>query len=257
MVSLRERLNLRLEELRGTWHGHLANRRVRKEPTDPRAVYPGYRSFDEDIDVERLKGLDEFLKDRIAAHLRRGDCAKFSTGNAKGSMFARRRPGSRIIHLTRKTTTDYFDLDKPEVWHRTPAADDFAPLMEFVDTLPFKGVARVIIMCDDRGRRVTEHRDHTWPDLLHEFVWFRSNLDKRFYLRDNAGRHREYVESYSAWFDTVNQLHGAEPSGDFTFSMRVDGVFSDALRARIPRPSCNRACTPTLWASVGDAVSGM
>jgi hypothetical protein len=60
---------------------------------------------------------------------------------------------------------------------------------------------------------------------------------------------RCYVASHSAWFDTVNQFHGADASGGLSFSIRVDGVFNDAFRSRIPFPNCNRAAAPALWAS--------
>jgi hypothetical protein len=59
-----------------------------------------------------------------------------------------------------------------------------------------------------------------------------------------------YVESYSAWFDTVNQFHGTDPGEGITFSIRVDGIFNDEFRRRIPVPVSNRASTPALWASV-------
>jgi hypothetical protein len=57
-----------------------------------------------------------------------------------------------------------------------------------------------------------------------------------------------YVRSYSAWFDTVNQFHGTDAAPGLCFSIRVDGVFSDALRERIPDPGRNRASTPAFWA---------
>jgi hypothetical protein len=58
-----------------------------------------------------------------------------------------------------------------------------------------------------------------------------------------------YVSSHAAWFDTVNQFHGADATGGFSFSIRVDGVFSDELRSQIPFPETNRAAAPALWAN--------
>jgi hypothetical protein len=63
---------------------------------------------------------------------------------------------------------------------------------------------------------------------------------------------RDYVESYSAWFDTVNQFHGSDAHEGLSFSVRVDGVFADAFRRRIPLPATNRASMPALWAFTGD-----
>jgi hypothetical protein len=61
---------------------------------------------------------------------------------------------------------------------------------------------------------------------------------------------RLYVESYSAWFDTVNQFHGSDAMAGLSFSIRVDGIFTDEFRALIPTPPCNPASTPALWASL-------
>lgn len=61
---------------------------------------------------------------------------------------------------------------------------------------------------------------------------------------------KKYVYTYTAWFDSVNQFHGTEPYEGLSFSIRVDGLFSDEFRKRIPTPEFNRASTPSFWASV-------
>jgi hypothetical protein len=53
-----------------------------------------------------------------------------------------------------------------------------------------------------------------------------------------------YVRSHSAWF------HGADASEGLSFSIRVDGIFTDALRALIPDPGRNRAAAPAVWAGL-------
>jgi hypothetical protein len=59
---------------------------------------------------------------------------------------------------------------------------------------------------------------------------------------------KKYVETYSAWFDSVNQFHGSDPSEGLSFSIRVDGKFTDEFKKQIPRPEFNRASTPSYWA---------
>jgi hypothetical protein len=81
----------------------------------------------------------------------------------------------------------------------------------------------------------------------------RTNFDKQFYLLNPDTDEKLYVDSHTAWFDTVNQYHGAEASDGLTFSIRVDGVFSDEFRRQIPFPSTNRSSAPALWAQ---ATSG-
>jgi hypothetical protein len=63
------------------------------------------------------------------------------------------------------------------------------------------------------------------------------------------------VGSHAAWFDTVNQFHGADASGGLSFSIRVDGVFSDEFRRNIPFPRTGRAAAPAIWAQADAAVA--
>jgi hypothetical protein len=46
---------------------------------------------------------------------------------------------------------DYLDLDRTDVWQLTEAAEEFAELMDFIDTLPFKATGRMLIIYDDSG----------------------------------------------------------------------------------------------------------
>jgi hypothetical protein len=212
-------------------------------------AYPSYKDFDPFIDTQRLKGLDGFitaqLRERLAAT---GDRA-FYTGPFLLNADAPDRPGSRMIELARsREPENYYDLDRTEVWEPSREAEAFAPLMDFIATLPFKATGRMLIMYDPDGRAVSAHKDHDSVELCHEFIWFRTNLSKPFYMLDPDTGERAYVAGHAAWFDTVNQFHGADASGGLSFSIRVDGVFDDAFRRRIPFPDRNRAAAPSLWA---------
>ena len=221
---------------------------------DPRISYPSYKSFDEFIDVERLKSLDRYVTERIEQRLAAGKDYQFYTGPFRLNEKAADRPGSKMVYLAQpKGEDNYYDLDKPEAWEPAPGASEFSELMDFIRTLPFKATGRMLIMYDPEGRAVTAHRDHVSYDLCHEFIWFRTNLRKPFYmLNENTGEKR-YVESHSAWFDTVNQFHGGDATGELAISIRVDGVFSDDFRAQMPDPGENRASLPSLWACTASA----
>ena len=213
------------------------------------ATYPSYKNFDPLIDVARLAALDGFITDRIKARVAQAADRQFYTGPFLLEADAPHRPGSRMIELARsREPENYYDLDRTEVWEPSDQAAEFAPLMDFIATLPFKATGRMLIMYDPDGRAVSAHKDHDSTDLCHEFIWFRTNLRKPFYMLDPATGARAYVAGHAAWFDTVNQFHGADASGELSFSIRVDGVFSDDLRSRIPFPNDNRAAAPSLWA---------
>ena len=219
------------------------------EKVDPRITYPCYKSFDEFIDVERLKALDGYITEKIKLHIQAQQDIRFYTGPYKLKDSSPDRPGSRMIYLAQSKLPDsYFDLDKPELWERTEQASEFALLMDFIATLPFKATGRMLIMYDDIARPVPAHRDHTDSEVCHDFIWFRTNLHKPFYMFNQQTKEKLYVQSYSAWFDTVNQFHGTDAQEGLCFSIRVDGIFTDEFRRQIPTPASNLASRPALWA---------
>jgi hypothetical protein len=219
---------------------------------DPMIMYPSYMSFDEFVDVDRIRSLDGYLKQRIRRHIvEHRDDQTFYTGPYRLTDDALDRPGSRMIYLSASERPDsYFDLDRTELWAPSDAANEFALLMDLIATFPFKATGRMLIMYDDTPNEVPAHRDHVEADVLHDFIWFRTNLNKPLYMLNYQTGVRQYVDGYSVWFDTVNQFHGIDAVDGLSFSVRVDGIFTDEFTARIPRPSFNAASTPSFWASV-------
>jgi hypothetical protein len=220
-------------------------------PVDPKIAYPSYRSFDEFIDTERLRSLDGYITQRIFAHMRDHEDLRFYTGPYLLESGESDRPGSKMIYLSSSKLPDsYFDLDKTELWQRTENADEFASLIDFIATLPFEATGRMLIMYDVDSCKVPAHRDHLETEICHEFIWFRPNLKKRFYMLNHDTGERCYITSYSAWFDTVNQYHGCDSREGLTYSIRVDGKFTKDFRRKIPRPQYNSASTPSYWSAL-------
>jgi hypothetical protein len=212
-------------------------------------IYPSYKNMDPFIDVERLKALDGFITERLHQRVAAAGDRQFYTGPFLLKADAPDRPGSRMIELARsREPENYYDLDRAELWEPSHEAAEFAPLMDFIATLPFATTGRMLIMYDPSGRAVSAHKDHDSIELCHEFIWFRTNISKPFYMLDPNTGERAYVAGHAAWFDTVNQFHGADASGGLSFSIRVDGVFTEEFRRGIPFPGQNRAAAPSLWA---------
>jgi hypothetical protein len=217
---------------------------------DPRIMYPCYKPLDDFVDVERLKALDGYVAEGIRRHIGRRKEDYFLNLHRLDAS-APETPGSREVWLTRTkpgVSYNYLDLDKPELWARTNEADEFFELMEFIKTLPFEATGRMLIIYDDAGTVVPAHRDHLHAEICHEFVWFRTNLRKPFYVLNHRTGEKLYVESYSAWFDTVNQFHGSDPGEGLSFSIRVDGRFTEEFRRLIPKSAHNPSAAPALWA---------
>ncbi|HEY0051413.1 MAG TPA: hypothetical protein VGB68_19105 [Pyrinomonadaceae bacterium] len=219
---------------------------------DSRITYPCYKSFDEFIDVERLRALDDYIIERINLHIKAEKDDYFLNLHRLDEEMPY-QPGVREIWLTRTKPDapyDYINLDNSDLWERTEAAEEFADLMSFIETLPFKETGRMLIIYDNAGKEVPPHRDHLKTEICNEFIWFRTNLIKPFYVLNHLSGAKKYVESYSAWFDAVNQFHGSEAVEALSFSIRVDGKFTDEFREKIPKPEFNLASTPSLWASL-------
>jgi hypothetical protein len=229
---------------------HLSNSVV--APADEsRIKYPTYKSFDQFIDVNRLKLLDAYLTEKIHQHSRTGADDRFLNEHRLDPTTPH-QPGAREVWLTRtkpEIPYNYLDLDQSELWERTHWASKFSELMDFIETLPFRRTGRMLVIYDYEGSEVPAHRDHLEKNICHDFIWFRTNLKKPFYMYNHQTSEKLYVESYSAWFDTVNQFHGSDAAPGLSFSIRVDGVFSTEFRQKIPIPSANIAATPALWAT--------
>ena len=220
--------------------------------TDARIVYPSYKSFDEFVDVEQLKSLDGYISEKIKRHIETRE-EEYFLNAYRLDADSPHQPGAREIWLSRPRVaapTAYDDFDKTEIWERTEEAENYSLLMDFIDALLFKAKSRMLIIYDDAATNVPAHRDHLDTDVCNEFVWFRTNLRKPFYMLNEKTGAKKYVESYTAWFDAVNQFHGTDAVEGLSFSIRVDGIFSDEFRKLIPTPAFNRASTPSLWASV-------
>jgi hypothetical protein len=214
------------------------------------ARYPSYMNIDPFIDVERLKALDGIITERLRQRLTSAEDRQFYTGPFLFDANTPDLPGSRMIELARsREPENYYDLDRTEIWEPSAEAAEFAPLMDFIATLPFAATGRMLIMYDPIGRAVSAHKDHDSTDLCHEFIWLRTNLSKPFYMLNPETGERAYVAGHAAWFDTVNQFHGADGSGGLSYSIRVDGVFSEEFRNKIPFPKENRAAAPSVWAN--------
>lgn len=212
------------------------------------ASYPCYKDLDRFIDIDQLRSLDGFLKNKIQNRVLAARDLAFYTGPFLLNEREPYLPGSKLIYLSRsRQPENYYDLDRTDLWEEGEEALEFAPLMDFIRTLPFKARGRMIVMYDDSGRAVSAHKDHDSQDLCHEFIWFRTSFNKPFYMLNPNTNEKLYVSSHSAWFDTVNQFHGADETGALSFSVRVDGVFSDEFRALMPATCGGNADAPAIW----------
>lgn len=248
-----------LRRINDIYRGYKYNKIAEQLPIDANIKYPSYKSMDEFIDIEHLKSLDGILNKVLVDYLNNPldeDYCKYPLGPSRyfyaiatPKLWQPKTTRSHFILLSKNTGQyNYLDYCEPKKWKPTPFVEKVPELMAFIKTLPFQATGRIMLMFDKGDTAVAAHRDHVNPNLCHEFIWFRTNLKKKFFVLSHG--EKLYFSSYSGWFDTVNQFHGADPAGELNLSIRVDGIFDDRLRKLIPKPTLNLASTPSLWATL-------
>ncbi len=116
------------------------------------------------------------------------------------------------------------------------AARQFLPTtLAFLQTLPFASIGRCNIMgleANDHGtvHHDGEHDDRGDDDDAEEFITLYPVDNKQLFLWDEVNR-REHVVSgaRAVWFNDFDD-HGVSAAPFFRYSIRVDGVFTDAFR---------------------------
>jgi hypothetical protein len=117
--------------------------------------------------------------------------------------------------------------------HSEPSVNysKFVPLLNWLDRQAlFVERGRVVVFISAAGQLQPAHHDYSVLNKGHvdEFLWLRTSKTKSFGLYDNQTPRRfAPIESYTAWFNN-DQYHGGppEPAQEWSFSIRVDGVFT-------------------------------
>jgi hypothetical protein len=113
----------------------------------------------------------------------------------------------------------------------TENAKFFPKVIEYINTLPFKEVGRILFFTSypnagvaiHRDSIVTEHSDHN-INLFFEggwrpsFIWNEKNKQK-VYLENNA----------RSYFFNNRDYHGVDSEPIFRYTLRIDGTFTDEL----------------------------
>lgn len=119
----------------------------------------------------------------------------------------------------------------------TDNAEHFPTLVEFIKTLPFKEIGRVIFFMTEPNNQLVPHIDsYTGYDRPNDdFIWFTTKPStKTVFVMDGDTKEKHYQESGKRfiWFNEFD-YHGTDPVSHFSFSIRVDGVFNDDVKNAI------------------------
>ena len=124
----------------------------------------------------------------------------------------------------------------------TEEAIYFPETVKWVEQLQgtvFEHIGRVIFFHCEADGIPFEHRDldaKNGIDVVkphrNEFIHIRPNTKKAFYLWDPETKDKTYLNCRAAWWNDVD-WHGGERIMEQSYSLRIDGKFTEELRAKL------------------------
>jgi hypothetical protein len=129
----------------------------------------------------------------------------------------------------------------------TEDAQHFPNLVKWLKSLAdpqgqdvFEYLGRVIFMLSEHDVKMPRHRDIILPEEdysnhRHEYIHIRPNADKGFFIADGPYTKDEdlqWVDCHACFFNDQD-WHGGRHSDKQSFSLRIDGKFTDEFRNKI------------------------
>jgi hypothetical protein len=124
----------------------------------------------------------------------------------------------------------------------TPDSVHFPEVKQWMESLVenkvFKHLGRALFFKAEHDCKMMFHRDFLPPaefdyfDHRHEFIHIRPNLDKPFYIWDTDTDEKIEMTSLASFFNDQD-WHSGGVSNKQTYSLRIDGEFTDEFREKI------------------------
>lgn len=103
----------------------------------------------------------------------------------------------------------------------------------------FEHIGRVIFFHCEADGIPFEHRDldakngvNNHGPHRNEFIHIRPNTKKAFYIWDPENKNKVYLNTRAAWWND-NDWHGGEKIMEQSYSLRIDGKFTDDFRKKL------------------------
>jgi hypothetical protein len=90
----------------------------------------------------------------------------------------------------------------------------------------FDDYGRVAIFLNEPGVSTPAHLDSSDASRRDEFIWMSLDHRKKMFVYDPEAEQKHYLNTVIGTFDATN-YHGADPGDLASWSLRIDGVFSD------------------------------
>jgi hypothetical protein len=139
---------------------------------------------------------------------------------------------NEAIRLRVTTNGDYRIKHLAMACVDTPAMQHWQFLKDWVNAQRvFSEYGRMVVFVNEPGSVTITHRDYP-PGMVQqdEFIWLAIDGRKRFWMMDEDGTQHP-ITSRAAFFSSAD-LHGSDPNIYPSYSIRIDGVFSEEFLAR-------------------------
>ncbi len=110
-------------------------------------------------------------------------------------------------------------------------------IFSFKDAGIFKSLHSATLMVLEAGGIPWEHCDpetsyEDTEDFIPEFIHFKTDLERPFYMIDPQSKERTYINTRVAWWNE-RDWHGGEPIHRPTYTLRINGRFSTEFKQKI------------------------
>lgn len=129
--------------------------------------------------------------------------------------------------------TNFFTKHIAETTTITEADKDIGFFYDWLDKQNiFSTFGRVAAFINFEGECTPIHTDRKFdPNVLDEFIWINFSPNKKFFVYDPDTKEKTYFTGHTNWFH-ASTYHGCDDVSYASYSLRVDGIFSDEFIKR-------------------------
>jgi hypothetical protein len=115
------------------------------------------------------------------------------------------------------------------------AVQHFPKIIEYIESLPFKEIGRVLIFSTFPNTGITAHRDyHITPHKDHMINLYLGQGWRPSFVWDDIQNKKVYLEKGATAYCFNNRdYHGVDPEPGYKYTLRVDGTFEDWLQKEL------------------------
>jgi hypothetical protein len=116
-----------------------------------------------------------------------------------------------------------------------PAAAHFPKIKEYVESLPFAQIGRVLFFTTAPGMPVPAHRDHPMAEHKDHNInlFFSSGSRKSFVWNEQKNEKRYLSQDCRSYFFNNRDYHGVDKDANFRYTLRVDGTFTQEVQSQL------------------------